>query len=130
MCASLITTGDPSTPQHREHLRAMEQMASTCIRLANDLQSYPKEVAEGKINALIILCHALRASGLSQESVHDLAERRVRVDISSGLDRLSDLQQTARTRTGRPEAAIADIARFVCDFYSEHDYHTFVGQRH
>lgn len=129
MWASLITTGDPSTPQHREHLRAMEQMASTCIRLANDLQSYPKEVKEGKINALIILSHALQQQGIGADEIHDLAERRVRVDIGSGLDRLTELQMTARTRTNQPEAAIADIARFVCDFYTQHDYHTFVGQR-
>lgn len=45
--ASLITTNDPSTPRHLEQLRAMEQIASTCISLANDLQSYEKEVAEG-----------------------------------------------------------------------------------
>jgi hypothetical protein len=129
MWASLITTGDPSTSHHREHLRSMEQMASTCIRLANDLQSYRKEVEEGKINALIILSHALQASGLAAGAVHDLAERRVRADIGSGLQRLAELQAARRTRTGHPEAAIADIARFVCDFYTEHDYHTFVVQR-
>ena len=49
----------------------------------------------------------------------------VRVDITDS----DQLQAAARTQTGRPEAAIADIARFVCDFYTEHDYHTFAAQR-
>ena len=67
MWAALITTDDASTPAHMEHLRAMEQLASTCIRLANDLQSYAKEVAEGQINALVILSRALRDQGVSEE---------------------------------------------------------------
>ncbi len=127
--AALITTNDPSTPEHRDHLRAMERIACTCIRLANDLQSYHKEVGEGKINALVILGQALQDAGLSSEEAHRQAEARVSADIANGLDRLAGLQQTACTRTGRPEAAIADIARFVCDFYTQHDYHTFTAQR-
>ena len=34
----------------------------------------------------------------------------------------------ASTRTRRPESSVADIARFVCDFYQEHDYHTFLNE--
>ncbi|MGH2354896.1 MAG: terpene synthase family protein [Chloroflexota bacterium] len=127
--ATLITIGDPSTPQHVEHLRSMEQIASTCIRLANDLQSFPKEVTEGKINALVILGRALQQQGLAEQAAHRQAEARVRAEIAEGLDRLAALQAAAGTQSRRPEAAIADIARFVCDFYGEHDYHTFVAQR-
>jgi hypothetical protein len=38
------------------------------------------------------------------------------------------LRDAAVTRTARPEAAIDNIARFVCDFYTHHDYHTFLAQ--
>ena len=127
--ASLITTNDPSTPQHLDHLRPMERMASTCIRLANDLQSYAKELREGKINALVILSQALRQQGYSVEEAYRQAEARVRLDIERGLQSLGQLRADSRTLTQRPEAAIADIARFVCDFYVEHDYHTFVMGR-
>lgn len=123
--AALVTLGDPSTPQHLDHLRAMERLASTCIRLANDLQSYQKEIAEGKINALVLLSRRLAGAGHAQGTAYQLAEARVREDIRRGLEELAALQAGARTRTGRPEAAIADIARFVCDFYLHHDYHTF-----
>jgi hypothetical protein len=126
--ATLIATGDPSTPEHREHLRAMESIASTSIRLANDLQSYPKELTEGKFNALVILGQAQQRGALPLEQAHLQAESRARAEIAAGLERLSELQASGPTQTGRPEATIADIARFVCDFYSQHDYHTFLAQ--
>src|SRR5262245_57718583 len=68
--ASLITTNDPSTPQHLHLLRPMEQLASTCIRLANDLQSYTKELNEGKINALVILSQSMRLQGYSMQEAY------------------------------------------------------------
>jgi hypothetical protein len=126
--AALITSDDASTPAHLDHLRAMEQLASTCIRLANDLQSYQKEVNEGKINALVILSRELRAAGVPEEEAYKQSEARVRADIEAGLDRLTALRQAAVSQTGRPEAAIDNIARFVCDFYVHHDYHTFLAQ--
>src|SRR5260370_1276489 len=86
MWAALITSDDPSTPKHLEHLSAMEQLASTCIRLANDLQSYHKEVNEGKINALVILSRELRAAGVPEEAAYQQAEARVQADIVAGLD--------------------------------------------
>ncbi len=128
MWAALITSDDPSTPKHLEHLSAMEQLASTCIRLANDLQSYHKEVNEGKINALVILSRELRAAGVPEEAAYQQAEARVQADIVAGLDQLTALRNAAVSQTGKPEAAIDNIARFVCDFYTHHDYHTFLAQ--
>lgn len=128
MWAALITSDDPSTPQHLDHLSAMEQLASTCIRLANDLQSYQKEVDEGKINALVILSRELQDAGVSEEEAYRQAEARVHADIVAGLEQLTALREASVTQTGRPEAAIDNIARFVCDFYTHHDYHTFLAQ--
>jgi hypothetical protein len=126
--AALITSDDPSTPRHLDHLRAMEQLASTCIRLANDLQSYQKEVNEGKINALVILSRELRAKGVPEEEAYKQAEARVHADIVAGLEQLTALRDASVSQTGKPEAAIDNIARFVCDFYTHHDYHTFLAQ--
>ena len=124
--AALISTNDPSTVDYLPHLRRMERVASTCIRLANDLQSYEKELAEGKINALVLLSQVdPSADANAIRTAYRKAEERVRSDIATGLDELTRLQAISQTRTGRPEAAIADIARFVCDFYQQHDYHTF-----
>jgi terpene synthase-like protein len=126
--AALITSDDPSTPAQLDHLRAMEELASTCIRLANDLQSYQKEIQEGKINALVILSRELRARGETEAAAYAKAEARVRADIEAGLRQLTRLRDSSVTQTGRPEAAIDNIARFVCDFYTHHDYHTFLAQ--
>ncbi len=127
--ASLITTNDPSTPLYLDHLRPMERIASTCIRLANDLQSYTKELSEGKINALVILSQAIQSQGYSTQQAYQMAEARVREDIARGLQSLEAWQDQSCTQTRRPEATIADISRFVCDFYVEHDYHTFAMGR-
>src|SRR4051794_40511547 len=103
--AALITTDDPSTPQHLDYLRRMEKIASTCIRLANDLQSHEKELFEGKINSLVLLRRSFLESGLSAEEALRLAEERVRADILDQLTTIAALAQDARTITRRPEAA-------------------------
>jgi hypothetical protein len=123
--ASIITAGDPSAAEHLAELREMERIASTCIRLANDLQSYTKELAEEKFNALVLISRELEAQGVPVDESHRRAEARVRAAIAAGLEELGELQARVGTRTGHPEAAVADIARFVCDFYNAHDYHTF-----
>ncbi|HLZ31517.1 MAG TPA: terpene synthase family protein [Chloroflexota bacterium] len=127
MWAAVITADDASAPAHVEHLRAMEQLASTSIRLANDLQSFEKEVAEGQINALVILSRALEEQGMSAPAAFRQAAARVQADMLSGLRSLTGLRAGVVTDTGHPEAAMDNIARFVCDFYTHHDYHTFPG---
>jgi hypothetical protein len=126
--AAMITTDDPSTPAHLDHLRPMEQLASTCVRLANDLQSYRKEIDEGKINALVIVSRQLQAQGVPPDEAYRQAEARVRAHIVAGLDQLTAMRAASVTETGQPEAAIDNIARMVCDFYTNHDYHTFLDQ--
>jgi hypothetical protein len=126
--SAVITAGDMTSTEQLPHLRTMEQVASTCIRLANDLRSYQKEIVEGKINALVLLSRQYHQGGPRMQEAYAHAEARVRADIGRGLAQLDQLQAAAKTQTGRPEAAIADIARFVCDFYTEHDYHTFAAQ--
>lgn len=124
---TLIAIGDQSILQHLELLQAMEREVSLCIRLANDLQSYKKEIAEGKINAIVIRQQEALALGYSPEAALERACDIVRQEMLAGLERCAQLQNRTRTATGQPEQAIADIARFVCDFYVHHDYHTFTA---
>ena len=128
MWSAIIATNDPSVLDHMDELRQMERISSTCIRLANDLQSYAKEITEEKINALILISRELQARGVPEKDALDQAEERVRAEIASGIEALGELQRKVHTTTGHPEAALADIARFVCDFYTTHDYHTFYGE--
>ncbi len=103
----------------------MEYEASLCIRLANDLQSHAKELKEGKINSIIIRQRELIAGGTDAESALAQARATVQAAIRHGLTRCTELHSLSSTATGHPERAITDIARFVCDFYMHHDYHTF-----
>ena len=118
---------DPAAPSAVGHLAIMEREASTAIRLANDLQSQAKELDEGKVNSLVILCDQLERAGLRPVEARAAAQERVHAEIRSGLQRLLQLQAEARTPSGRTEGTIADIARFVCEFYVAHDYHTFAA---
>ncbi|HEU0169311.1 MAG TPA: terpene synthase family protein [Chloroflexota bacterium] len=125
MWSAIIATGDLSAVDHIEELRQMERLSSTCIRLANDLQSYAKEITEEKINALILISRELQDQGIPEKEALERAESRVKAEIAAGIETLGEMQAKVRTKTGHPEAALADIARFVCDFYTKHDYHTF-----
>ena len=124
---TLIAISDETTLHHLHRLRQMERTASICIRLANDLQSHQKEIAEGKINSIVIRQREAMARGLSAEAAVVDACEAVRHEIRLGLLLCDQLRQQAQTATGYPEQAIADIARFVCDFYVHHDYHTFAA---
>ena len=123
--ASIITAGDPTAAEHVEELRQMERISSTVIRLANDLQSYEKEITEEKFNSVLLISRDLQANGVPESEAHSRAKQRVQDNISAGIAELGTLQEQVHTETGHPEAAVADIARFVCDFYTAHDYHTF-----
>jgi hypothetical protein len=123
--SAVITTDDPTTANHLDALRPMEEIASRCVRLANDLRSAEKERAEGTINSLDLVARSLTGGDPSERARHQRAGRVIRGEIDRGLAELSALHAQARTRTGRPETAIARIAHFVCEFYSQHDFHTF-----
>jgi hypothetical protein len=126
--ASIITIGDPSAPRHLPRLRKMERLASTCVRLGNDLRSAEKERREGTLNGLFLLAADNERRGMRPDVALRVAEARVRREIAARVRRLIALRQSPVTRTGRPEAATADIARFVTEFYEAHDYHTFVRE--
>lgn len=123
--SALITIGDPTTTGHLARMHEMEALSSTCIRLANDLQSHQKELLEGGVNSLIILTQGRTESGEPPSKGAKAAEAAVRREIGRRLEALVRLGDQAVTASGRPEAAIVDIARFVSEFYAEHDFHTF-----
>jgi Terpene synthase family 2, C-terminal metal binding len=124
---TLIAINDESMLGHVERLQRMEYETSLCIRFANDLQSHAKELREGKINSIIIRQRELATSGIDAETALEEARAAARDQIRESLNRLTELQNRASTATGQPEQAIADIARFVTDFYVHHDYHTFTS---
>jgi hypothetical protein len=123
----LIALDDRSALQHLDHLQQMERSASLCIRLANDLQSYEREVTEGKLNSIAIRRREELARGIAPADSLRAARSAATAEVTAQLARLTALQRQRRTSSGHPEQAIADLARFVSDFYIHHDYHTFVS---
>jgi hypothetical protein len=123
--AAVITSNDVSAPENLGILRPMEEIASCCVRLANDLQSEAKEVVEGKFNAIALLSQPFKSRAVPDDVARELARTAIREQIAHGQVELARYRAAARTRTGHPEAAIDDIARFVCEFYADYDYHTF-----
>lgn len=122
---TLIVLGDESVLDHLDYLTELEHTAALSIRLANDLQSQAKEIAEGKINSIVIRQNEAIAQGYDAETALQRACEAAQAEIRHGLARLEELERQSHTTTGYPERAICDIARFVCDFYIHHDYHTF-----
>lgn len=122
---TLVALDDVSVLNRLQALKELERTVSICLRLANDLASYPKEIAEGKINALVIQQQHGIGQGMSPEAALDAGCDMVQQELKRNLSQCDQLQLQARTVTGHPERAIADIARFVSDFYIHHDYHTF-----
>ncbi|PTL82370.1 terpene synthase family protein [Vitiosangium sp. GDMCC 1.1324] len=121
---ALITLGDESVPSHLPRLREMEREASICVRLANDVRSYEREVAEQKLNSLTLLQQELvRSAGLTEAAALEQARATIQSSIQQGLERCTALARTGQTTTGYPERFILGIAGFACDFYTQHDYH-------
>jgi hypothetical protein len=123
--SAIVATGDWSSRQHLEYLRQMERSASICVRLANDLRSYEKEIAEQKFNSIVIISQGMGLRDFTRTEAVDAARSWVQTSLQRELSRLADFRMHARTVSGRPEARTADIAAYVCDFYRQHDYHTF-----
>jgi hypothetical protein len=122
---ALITIGDESTPKHLGYLRQMERPSSICLRLANDLQTYAKELAEDNINSVVLRQREAVHHGESPEQALAYARDAIHLDIQRELELCRRLQATPVTATGQPERLINDIARWASDFYSHYDYHTF-----
>jgi hypothetical protein len=128
MWAAILTTNDSTAIQQRDYLAWMVEQSSAIIRLANDLQTYERELREGKLNSLQILCQSPQCDRLpAGATIHD-ASQYVQEQIQQTLDQLEALGQQPRTVTGRPELALVRIAQYVAEFYRRNDFHTAMAQ--
>ena len=123
--AMILLAGDPSIQFCIPELEKMEKLASTCIRLANDLRSHEKEQVEGKINSLMISAREVINHGIASERAAVISKEKVKNLMASGLAELDLLVAKPLSQSGEPEKTIQNVARFVCDFYGKFDFHTF-----
>ena len=124
MWAAILTANDESAVSHTGKLRTMIDYSSSIVRLANDLQTYERELREGKLNSLIILSNLQSSEGLATNSSLNAARLFVRSQITEFLARLNELNQSPGSESGMAEIAVIRIAQYVAEFYQEHDFHT------
>lgn len=114
----LIAFSDPTAPAHLAGLEEMAVTAGVCLRLANDIRSYERELAEGKINAIVIL--SWTAVG---EAAQRQAEEHIVAEIEAGLASLRRQRQALAASCDLPSAAILGMAETGCRFYHRRDFH-------
>ena len=122
---ALIVLGEPSAVRHAGHLAGQMRQAALCIRLANDLRSYLKELAEGNINSVTLHTADALREGRSYPEAVEIARQRVEREIDEGLAVCERNAGDVRTDTGHPERVIADIAHWTSGFYRRHGYLTY-----
>ncbi len=124
-CTAMMTLGDPTALDHLAGLWELTRVGATCMRLANDLRSHDREMAEGNFNALALSILARRQEGRSEGEAQWGAAAWINAEIACGLDQLGALRAKVHTATGEPEAFIADVVRFACNLYVSHDHYAF-----
>jgi len=114
----LIAFSDPTAPAHLAGLEEMAVTAGVCLRLANDIRSYERELAEGKINAIVILSWTAVAEAAQRQ-----AEEHIVAEIEAGLASLRRQRQALAASCDLPSAAILGMAETGCRFYHRRDFH-------
>lgn len=129
----LITLGDDSLGPHVDRLLEKGDQAAICVRLANDLRSYEREIAEGKLNAIGLRQRELLEQRQGELPRGDAAviQKQALEDARAAVkDRQAEVLKTfvapgrrESSRVGQLECYLDDLVAFACDFYSHHDYH-------
>ena len=122
--SAFMAVGKPEMLARLPALFVLEQQAASCIRLANDLRSYEKEMAEGKLNSIVLVRRELaQREGLSEAAALERAVAFTRERIKEGLAQCEVLARAEGNPPGWAELFLIRIAGFSCDFYTHHDYH-------
>jgi hypothetical protein len=119
----LMLLDDPSVGRELPGFRRLIRAAALCVRLANDLRSHDREVAEGGVNAVLIAERALLPAGARPDEARRCAVRQVQAELRRHLHRIAWTATTVRTDTGAPEAAILATAQVSAAFYARTDFH-------
>lgn len=109
-----------------EIVPAVEACAKA-IRLANDLQSWGRDVRERNVNTLVaVSAEIARAnSGLSPIECQTRSIRVLEERLKCEMSRVQSLLAASPLPGGRPERGIARLLEFVTAFYAASDYHIY-----
>jgi hypothetical protein len=107
-----------------EWLNRLGRQGGAAIRLANDLQTHLREMAECKVNSLVIRQAAHVAQGFPAAAALTAAHSDITAMLKQEITRCEQLYREDRTETTVPERAVMNNVRFSCDFYAQFDFHT------
>lgn len=123
--AAWIESEDNSLLDHFDELLLLEKEAGILVRLSNDVQSYQKEVIEGKYNSLSFLRSDFIKQGMDPETALKKAKVAIIDEVEQRLLACENLCNKIQTKTQLPEKLVYSSARVGFDFYKNNDFHTF-----
>ncbi|SEU21955.1 terpene synthase family protein [Stigmatella erecta] len=120
----LMATRDAAIVPRLPHFMGLGHEAAVSIRLANDLRSYEKELAEGKLNSLILLQReGMAQHGTAPTAALERGRAEVRAHLLGAMERCSQLGGEEATAGCRATQTIVNAVAFACGFYAHHDFH-------
>ncbi len=113
-----------------ERLQGLIPIVEACarsVRLANDLQSWQKDVRERNANALVATAADIIRShpGLSGAHYQERALRLLGERLKQESAAVLSLLAASPVPSGRAERGMSRLVEFVIAFYEAHDYHTY-----
>jgi len=123
---AFIILDDLSIREQLEPISEALRYTSLALRLYNDLQTFDKEIEEGKINSIVIKYHAMlnKDPNTTKGSALAQAKQCVLQLANSYAQKCYELTEQIETDTGQIERIIYRLVAFHAYFYSQHDYHT------
>lgn len=130
LLTGFILGEDEAVAQHAATLLPSVEQCARAVRLANDLRSWERDMAEGNVNTLVALEAELAAvdPGLPAERRRARALALLRARLAAAAARTVRLLATSPL-AGRPAlAGVARLLAFVTGVYARADYDTFAPE--
>lgn len=112
---------DPSIQEYLDPIVQATEHAATAIRLYNDLRTYERELAEGSVNSVLIVYHAMQSDAPDQPVERVLIEAKQHVmhlAVSYGHRCTASLRDV-HTGSGVPEKVLLRAIAFSHCFYDQ-----------
>lgn len=120
----LMATRDEAILSRLPHFMGLGHEAAVSIRLANDLRSYEKELAEGKLNSLVLLQREMMDQyGLAPAVALERGHAEVKAHLLGAMERCGQLGGEEATAGCQATQTIVNVVGFACGFYAHHDFH-------
>lgn len=129
LITSWILYEEPALILRREALLRSAAAAAQTIRLANDLQTWGRDAAEGNVNTLAALQWELAAAmpGLPVDHCRAQALHRLQQQLVAALAHTRTELHNSAIPNSSVERDLDQLVTFVTQLYARTDYHTYVA---